>query len=671
MGRKRDALAAVFQPEPSLWRELAMILTVSENIPIRDIRAVCNKGRNDVALQFSSAPPRLGRILLLLCVLAAIRAVLMASKVDLGFSDNLMRLVEVRDWLGGQGWFDMQQYRLLPPDGVSMHWSRYVDAGIAGLLVPLTWLFPMPFAEMLTLILWPTLLLMLLCVVVGAGSDRLLGPVAAFGAGLIALFWAKLGPGKFAPGSFDHHNVQLLLSTAALFLTIVPARNPVRGSVVLGAAAGVATSLSLAVGLEMLPLLLLLWGMAGLRFAFGAKGSAGWLVGFSVAIGIASPLLMIGQTPLAEWLAPYCDELGTPLLAVIAAGVAASLAGVAAGGRWASPFARLAAMAGVAGVGLWLAAPLLGSCLAGPYGDMPAEARQIITDRISEAQPAWRSFARLPFGVNALVTPALAVVILAAVLGWRSRHSLSAPLRQALIMTLAPAVIGLALSMVQIRALAVAAPAIPFLAGFVLTRIVALFAAQQRRAGALLGMGALLFVLLPQVPLAASLAVLQPAAANESAASPDPDAWQPLAGSCRSQTALEELVGLSSALPPSSIILSELNFGAMILAHTPYSATSAGYHRSSDAFLNGVAPFQREAAMIAALHKSGADYVLICRPGGGGGSYGAKLVLNGLPPWLAATDGPQEELLLLRVDKAKLTAAWQANPDQVRIEATN
>ncbi|MFZ1467371.1 MAG: hypothetical protein WAT09_00160 [Paracoccaceae bacterium] len=621
-------------------------------------------------MKLTIAPPRLGWILVLFCALVLARALFMADKVNLGFSDNLMRLVEVRDWLGGQGWFDMQQHRLLPPDGVSMHWSRYVDLGIAALLVPLSWMFPMPMAETLTLILWPTLLLMALCVVVVVGTDRLMGRGAAIGAGLIAVLWAKLGPGKFGPGSVDHHNVQLLFCTAALFLTIVPARDPVRGSALMGAAAGVAAAFTLAVGLEMLPILLLLWGMAAVRYALGTPGSRAWLAGFSIAIAAAAPLFMIGQTPVVEWLVPYCDELAPPMLSVIAAGVAASLVGVALGGRLQSPLARFAVMAAVAGLGLWLASPMLGACLAGPYGEMPEEARRIITDRIAEAQPAWRSFMILPYGVNALITPALAVVILAGGLGWRARHSLSAPQRQALVMTLVAAAIGLAISMIQIRALAVAAPAIPFLAGFIVAQVVALIAARRQRLGALVGFGAVLFILLPEIPLLAAMSVIRPDDPSETAAVADPDAWQPLAGSCRSQESLDELVGLNGTLPPGSIILSELNFGAMILAHTPYSATSAGYHRSADAFLNGVAPFQREPAMIDALRKSRSDYVLICRSGGGGGRYGMSLLAGDLPNWLLPTDGPQETIVLLRVDKDRLAAATQEPRDQPAVEVT-
>ncbi len=82
----------------------------------------------------------------------------------------------------------------------------------------------------------------------------------------------KAGPGKFAPGAFDHHNVQLLLSTVALFLAVVPSAGRI-GPAGMGALSALATALSLAVGLEMVPMLFLLWGLAALRFA-GARTAA-------------------------------------------------------------------------------------------------------------------------------------------------------------------------------------------------------------------------------------------------------------------------------------------------------------------------------------------------------------------------------------------------------------
>ena len=41
-------------------------------------------------------------------------------------TDDAMRLVQVRDWLAGQSWFDLTQYRLDPPSGVDMHWLSLI-----------------------------------------------------------------------------------------------------------------------------------------------------------------------------------------------------------------------------------------------------------------------------------------------------------------------------------------------------------------------------------------------------------------------------------------------------------------------------------------------------------------------------------------------------------------
>jgi hypothetical protein len=83
-----------------------------------------------------------------------------------------MRLQQVRDWLAGQSWFDTRQYRVLPPEGISMHWSRYIDAGIAAILVPASWLLSPTGAEHAAVILWPTLLACLMVLVIGHAYHR-------------------------------------------------------------------------------------------------------------------------------------------------------------------------------------------------------------------------------------------------------------------------------------------------------------------------------------------------------------------------------------------------------------------------------------------------------------------------------------------------------------------
>ena len=45
----------------------------------------------------------------------------------LGDTDDNMRIMQVRALLHGQGWYDLRDYRMNPPYGANIHWSRLVD----------------------------------------------------------------------------------------------------------------------------------------------------------------------------------------------------------------------------------------------------------------------------------------------------------------------------------------------------------------------------------------------------------------------------------------------------------------------------------------------------------------------------------------------------------------
>ena len=74
-------------------------------------------------------------------------------------NDDMMRLAEVRDWLGGQGFNDLLQHRLGPPEGASMHWSRIADAIPALIILLFAPVLGQQGAETAMLLLYPGLLL--------------------------------------------------------------------------------------------------------------------------------------------------------------------------------------------------------------------------------------------------------------------------------------------------------------------------------------------------------------------------------------------------------------------------------------------------------------------------------------------------------------------------------
>ena len=96
----------------------------------------------------------------------------------LGDTDDNMRIMQVRAWLHGQGWFDLRQYRLNPPHGANIHWSRLVDLPIAGLILTLRPLLGGVMAEKVAVTVAPLLPLLLLLFSLSLIVRRLVHPLA-------------------------------------------------------------------------------------------------------------------------------------------------------------------------------------------------------------------------------------------------------------------------------------------------------------------------------------------------------------------------------------------------------------------------------------------------------------------------------------------------------------
>lgn len=595
-------------------------------------------------------PVSQSRLLLLIClagfamvVLTALKSVPIISDLFLaGDGDDQMRLVQVRDFLGGQGWFDVRQYRVLPPEGISMHWSRYLDAGIAALLSGAALVLPQPQAELATLILWPSLLACLMVPLLAHGNTRLFGPAAAIGALAVFFSWSKLG-GEFVPPRIDHHNLQIMGATALFYLSLVPGR-----ARVLGALGGVVTAFALAIGLEMLPVYATIWGVMALRHAFDEAGTGDWLVGFAVAFSLGAPLFMAGQTPVSAWGVPYCDVLALPVLALGAIGVVSTLVPVLGARQLRGPWTRIAAMLLVAAVGIWLASPLLGQCLAGPYSDVPPDIRASIETMITEAFPATRMYDQFPAVLGRIILPPLAILAMAVVAVWALWAGLGPRQRIALVQAFVVAGIGFCFTLLQVRAANLMTPAMPLLGGFVLHA----FTQVPRSSLMRLPLAGLLLLGLPAtVEHGVDLWTAPSATAKPAAATATPG--KPRL-SCRNATAMAEVASL-----PKALIFNPVNLGATILVATDQSVTSASYHRSPDAFWNGVGAFQSVEALRQALTTSGADLVVICV---GGLADGDAMLLRSLkadrlPDWLIPDATDKRMIAVYRVDKAALAAA--------------
>src|SRR3954470_21567679 len=196
-----------------------------------------------------------------------------------GFSDtdDNMRIMQVRALLHGQGWYDLRNYRMNPPFGANIHWSRLVDLPIAGLILGLRPFLGGAGAERWAVAIAPLLPYLLLLWSLALTARRLIDPLA-YPAAILAVFFAGSTNGMFMPDRIDHHGWQLALLATSLAGIADPKR--LRGGLMLG----ITSALSLAIGLEMI-IYLALAGAAMVLFWVADEREAERLRAYALSLG--------------------------------------------------------------------------------------------------------------------------------------------------------------------------------------------------------------------------------------------------------------------------------------------------------------------------------------------------------------------------------------------------
>ncbi|HET9599423.1 MAG TPA: hypothetical protein VFP65_27865, partial [Anaeromyxobacteraceae bacterium] len=118
-------------------------------------------------------------------------------------TDDNMRIMQVRALLHGQGWYDLRNYRMNPPWGANIHWSRLVDLPIAGLILSLRPFLGGAGAEKWAVAIAPLLPYVLLLFSLAITARRLVAPLA-YPLALLAVFFAGSTNGMFMPERIDH-----------------------------------------------------------------------------------------------------------------------------------------------------------------------------------------------------------------------------------------------------------------------------------------------------------------------------------------------------------------------------------------------------------------------------------------------------------------------------------
>ncbi|MEO0916176.1 MAG: hypothetical protein AAFY31_04225 [Pseudomonadota bacterium] len=464
-------------------------------------------------------------------------------------NDDVMRLVMVRDLIAGQGWFDVVQYRVLPPDGMPLHWSRYVDASIAAIILPLSYIVPMPVAELLGAMIWPVVIQLIALAVVVVGTRRLFGTYAACFAVLSLVLWPVTSNWHAGPGNLDHHNVQMLMMVVMALSAVWPDR-----PLAAGLFGGVAAAFSLAVGLESLIFVVavgVLFFVRGLLSASPAARTA--LVIFCAALAFGSILFWLGQSAPQTRMLPMCDRLSPMVLSVVWTGAIASTLPLLLlrGGR--RPALHLLMTVALSVGGIILAWPMLFTCLTGPYGDLPQELQDFISRGVGEALPLRVFTMQHPADAAPMILPvALAVAAVAYFVIddlITKRISFADQQFQALAGLCFLCVVGILMALYQMRAITMAGAIIPILVGFILARLFRAYFEQRDATSALLG---LVFATLLISPGTATQA-LEPLL-------PEGRGEAPGVGDCRSYASVSSLNAV-----PKGVILPHFNLAPHIL----------------------------------------------------------------------------------------------------------
>ena len=478
----------------------------------------------------------------------------------------------------------MTAYRLDPPGGSSMHWSRTVDLPLALLITLFERFTDRAMAETLTRLVFPLALLLGLFAGMARLARILFGPTAMVPA-IVATLLCGCAIVQFQPGRIDHHAPQivaLVFMVAAALAALDPAKARQ------GLVAGLLIGLSLSISLENLPFVVCLCGMLVAIWIWHGAIMNRMLRAFALGLGGGLALFYAATVGPDRWFAPVCDAFGIAHLQAGLVGAAGCFA-LASAPALTSRMRRL-------GAGLMLGALVIGgvallepTCLHDPFAKVDPLVRTIWMANVTESQPFTAFYAKDRTAGLLFVLPVVLGLAgcLVAALRLRGPTALRFGVLAALTAT------GLAMAFWQIRVFTSVTPIALCGALPLAITLHALFKRQARDLAALLALG----LILPFTSLAWAMVL------------PDEAAPAPVHGNaCLAPQSFAALTAL-----PAGATVAPIDSGAFLLVHTGLSVFAAPYHRDNDG--NRFALEMLLAApdrAVAGLAAYGVTYLMVC-----------------------------------------------------------
>lgn len=514
-------------------------------------------------------------------------AILPLTGTDLAGPDDVMRMLQVRDLLSGQNWFDVTQYRIDPPYGAAMHWSRLIDLPIAGLILLFGTVLPRAQAELAAAAVIPLLWLLPALFALRAIALRLRLPPLAVLLALSIMPLFPLLPSNFGPMTIDHQSAQMAAAVVcASLLLCLPSRT-------VAVACGVCAAAWIVVSLEGLPLVALLAALCGLRYWLARDRSLVW---FLAALTGASVALSLATRPWSELAGIYCDIVLPGHVAAFAAAtvIAAALHFAPAQDRRTG---RLAGLAVIPAICLPMAYAGLGRCMLHPFGTLDPLLVKYWYDDVVEGLPVWDQ------------VPSIAAMIVwtgpLIAAGWwaaRRRGWISSERRLDWLLLALFSLGAWVYSLAVMReGLLAEMLAIPFAAAL-LADLLPRARAVERTVPRILATVAVLVLVLPT---GASALLKHADAMAVRAAVPAATLAQVQGGTKCDYSRLAAL--------PKGLVFTTINPGPTILWQTSHSIVAAGYHRNQApmlAVIRALSGGPKLAEPIVRATK--ADYVVTC-----------------------------------------------------------
>jgi hypothetical protein len=507
--------------------------------------------------------------------------------------DDTMRLVEIRDYLAGQGWFDLTQYRLGPDGGTLMHWSRLIDWPIAQLIKLYGLFLTVPQAEAAALATWPLLLIIPLFASAALAAYRLGGRSSVLIILVLSVVYL-VAIVRFRPGAIDHHNVQLVLVAIIVAMLVDPLARASNF-----AAAALAGAVALAIGTETTPIVAaaaiavaLLWAIHGERYRRAA-------IGFGVAFAVSTGAIFIATTPPRLWYSVTCDTLSLGYTAMGAAGgLLLAICALLVSGR--SVAIRFGALVVTGVLVLGLALSIAPQCLQNPLSNLDPLLTRYWLNGIREAQSMVAELANSPHNIGAYY----AVGLLASAVCLMRILRGEQPIPHALLLGLIA--LSWAVSVVQVRGMLFA----NFLASIPLAVVIAdlraHYTARPKDMGAALAFIVAALISVPSVWGLIGVTAFK--TANAMVGSADPSNNSDDAEACITAKNATNIAKL-----PTGRILAGFDEGPALLRFTQHSVLAANYHRNQSGMLAalklGMLKPQDALSMLEAHH---VRYVLLC-----------------------------------------------------------